>query len=434
LFKPLWIVIVFVMSQIERLIDAVSGAVKKCRRDAKRKIVGEATERYAYFLALSTPDSSTKKRISCQVRLLIHQLARSFKHEATMNSALVIVFLVNLLFALLSPYLLSVKELSIPEGYGDPFQQFIGWHLASCVALFVVIWIPRRFILYIVLRPKTRAVLKEVWYYVVFLGELGIIFLVISRQLIVGQTYAPIVVGMVSWVVFTLGLVLIYSPIQLFTTFFFRRQRSIQHPDAVVVYWMLRMVYSIERNPARWQEISFKNNLMYALEEIARCVERDLPNVLQTRDVEHQVWFQHRTKAISASLRSLKKWICLPRADTREKFLAHISSQFIHSAQGHWDNLSCEDPQTASASSRLSKLLRYVRIGIGAVLPLSVLWLVQKLALPLEPSTAQYATIGAIIWFILSVVFAVDPFVGQKIGAFRELMQAFPGESKAKGS
>jgi hypothetical protein len=140
-----------------------------------------------------------------------------------------------------------------------------------------------------------------------------------------------------------------------FTERWWDRHACMRHPDAVVMDEMARIVDSVERQPADWLNLASRDRVLQSLERIAQCLERSMPLNLRARDEATRQWLREQTAGRATAVRELKKWVCLPRADTRAQFTRRVSRELVLAASGDWDSL-----QTAPVPALQQKGMRTI--------------------------------------------------------------------------
>jgi|GEM_PF-6248293 len=129
-----------------------------------------------------------------------------------------------------------------------------------------------------------------------------------------------------------------------FTDQWWDRHACMRHPDAVVVDELARMVETLGRHPGEWLNLHVRARLLHSLERVAQCLEHSLPLHLNGRDALTDGWMREQTAGRAAAVRELKRWVCLPKADTRQRFVDRISQDLIRAVRGDWDGLEWMPP------------------------------------------------------------------------------------------
>jgi hypothetical protein len=151
-----------------------------------------------------------------------------------------------------------------------------------------------------------------------------------------------------------------------FTDQWWDRHACMRHPDAVVVDELARMVESLGRHPGEWLNLHVRARLLRSLERIAQCLEHSLPMHLSGRDALTDRWLREQTAGRAAAVRELKRWVCLPKADTRQQFIDRISQDLTRAARGDWDGLAWMPPPPQAPRGVRAAVKTMIVLGVTA--------------------------------------------------------------------
>jgi hypothetical protein len=142
----------------------------------------------------------------------------------------------------------------------------------------------------------------------------------------------------------SVGLLLGFSTLMLAMSVLSIRHMRLEmaNPDAVVVDCLLEILFLLQAKPSRWGELSVKRDLIGELEAAASTIEGDLPAQLRTSNAADDKWFGHMASQSAAALRNLKRWVLMPKLDTRDRFTEQVCSILVSTLRGDWDNLPRE--------------------------------------------------------------------------------------------
>ena len=197
-------------------------------------------------------------------------------------------------------------------------------------------------------------------------------------------------------------------------------------PNAVIADLFLEVLSMTEKREREWKEVAFKRDVIRKLEEIADCIEKDLPSRLRSGNAATDVWQKQTAIQMSAGVRNLMSWVYTPKEDTRQQFLNRVSGYLALVVTGDWDGFERAEPQTVSRPELLRSRLRAAVIAVvSALVPLLVLVVVKRLNL-IEGVILSYLTVGAFIWTGLSLLSQVDPSYGSKLTAIKDISSLLP--------
>lgn len=210
------------------------------------------------------------------------------------------------------------------------------------------------------------------------------------------------------------------------------RHAGALHPDAVVADELLRILETMEKSPAEWRQLHGRNRVLRSLELAARCLERNLPYRLRGQDAETDLWLREKAARQAAAVRGLKRWVLVPRPDTREHFLQRISQDLVRTTVGDWDGLECAEPAAAQPSR--------ARRAAGLLVPLAVIGALVVIAQasegPLKPLlgalqplvVALIPVLGPLlIWAVIRVV---NPGMIGDLPVIQQIQTMFPRKEK----
>ncbi|HEU0012939.1 MAG TPA: hypothetical protein VFQ45_04610 [Longimicrobium sp.] len=130
----------------------------------------------------------------------------------------------------------------------------------------------------------------------------------------------------------------------------YERHACARHPDAMMVREMVSMLAWVEEHPHAWSDLRARGRILRSLETVAYCLERQLVRHLRGHDAATERWLREKTAQRAAAVRALKRWVCLPKADTRERFVERIAGDLVRAATGDWDGLESAEVEAAGPS------------------------------------------------------------------------------------
>jgi hypothetical protein len=173
-----------------------------------------------------------------------------------------------------------------------------------------------------------------------------------------------------------------------------------RHPDAVVADELLRILETVEKSPAEWVHMRGRRKVVRSLEVAARCLEHNLPSRLNGEDAATDHWLRKRAAGQAAALRGLKRWVLVPRPDTREHFVGRVAQDLVRTTVGDWDGLECTEAETVPVS-RGRRLARRLAIPLAATAVV--------LALAIAPSEPVRDVLGRLAPFSAVLISVLGP-------------------------
>ena len=216
---------------------------------------------------------------------------------------------------------------------------------------------------------------------------------------------------------------------------FIYEQRWIDcYPESYIVHILNMTLYVTEKNPDKWNEKTFKLELIKNLEKIASCLEKNFHKDISTNSLGTNLWLKETSSAMAQKMRLLINWIFTPMYDTRDQFIQSISKYLSYSAIGEWDAFGKESSLKSDTYPPLEgKNLKKFAISIlTALTPILLLYVIKFLKL-LEGPPMLYLTVGAYIWAGISIVSHLDPLYSAKIAALKDIGSLLPIPGKEKG-
>jgi hypothetical protein len=130
------------------------------------------------------------------------------------------------------------------------------------------------------------------------------------------------------------------------------------------------------------------------------------------------LWNKAAYQRRAAAIRELKKWIILPKKDTRPHFTDKLEAIVGLVSSGNWDGLPAADPGTGIPWWKtVLSVMRSLAITLA---PLLVVYLPKWNRWLLDEDVIYIRS--AWIWAILSLLFILDPRFGDKVSAIKDIL------------
>jgi hypothetical protein len=201
-----------------------------------------------------------------------------------------------------------------------------------------------------------------------------------------------------------------------------------RHMDAVLLRRLLRMLDSVDHRRVDWDDLPFKAHLIRELDVIATVILRDLPNQYRMSDDGFNQWISARARGIAAYFRDLKKWVTMPRHDTREQFIGRLADATMSLADGAWDAIPTAETPVPTPRHCLQQAAQILRGIVVSALPPAALLALNAFGVTIPAAFAQYLYLGAFLWAAIGLVSLLDSLYGAKFEALKNVVQLVPGK------
>jgi hypothetical protein len=170
----------------------------------------------------------------------------------------------------------------------------------------------------------------------------------------------------------------------------------------------------------QYTDFGTKRTILHRIERAADHMERCIPAALPSGDTQTDAWISRQAREMACSLRKLKREVFTTDATVYGHFIWQLRVTIILAATGQWNRLP-RDTSTGPKRQRIRDGLISAGATISrAVLPLAILWLVQRF-IEIPESTLKTLLVGGLIWACLTVIAAFDPLFGEKISALKDV-------------
>jgi hypothetical protein len=397
-----------------------TGSFKRWR---KKKIVGRARNLMMLFKHLQPSDFRIKHQFLPHSRHLAISLAKVDLWDILIiPTILIFFFIITIVLILIGTPIILI--------------QWLGWHLSSNWLLFYLLYIFTAVLVFGLVFALPLYYLwpfpAAIWGISVFSAYLIALYRIASKAQIISPNV--FIVFLMSVILAQIGVLvagIIFGILDGFIRFIIKKVKNASYPDAVLVYGLLQILSQVEKKPKQWADLVFKRQVINKLEEIARCVQYNLPRQLRSGDAGTDSWFKETTKQIAAALREQKKLILTPKPDSRDQFIAELSTNLIQATSGNWDGLKKVKPEKFSFTQiwhgRLSEFLRAL---FSAGLPLLILWGIQQTSLAFQGNMLDTIKVLVITGGIMRLLIALDPISMEKTSALKDIIQLLPIQKK----
>jgi hypothetical protein len=241
---------------------------------------------------------------------------------------------------------------------------------------------------------------------------------------------AEIVAGLALGGTFFVYLFLAYSALFTYVVNLVQKWSG-AGPDIVATYRCFLLLTALVSEGHRWNELAWRRQIALRIEVIAQAIERCGLWMRRIGDENSAAWIQHRMAAVAAGVREKKKWLAMPRLDTREQLVLAIAEAFIALVNCNWDALPYGESASLSRREKLRiGLVRLRGVLLSISIPAVLFWAVQYSPFAFKPPVRDYAAGFLLLWILVVLLSAADPLYQNRIEAFRNVVQIFPFAKK----
>lgn len=382
------------------------------KRLIRRKTVEAAKKDIAVFMRLESIDADTKRQLAPKARRCINRFHR-LRYPSTVGQFIVAeLLLIGLSLAIMIPLLNWIFA-----SVNNKFQA--GWFVAAGGVLYYF---------YIFILPSNSSLRYRLWAMAVYPATI-ILFAVATlhwqSNLLSGPWFARVVGflaggSLMSAFIVSMGIGMI--PLLFMTARSLRR-----NTDSRLFIRMVAVLDKVERNRAGWDELPFRAELAGELEVIANMIQRDLPAQCIAGDEAFNVWIGERAWRAAAFMRDMKKWVTVPREDTRAFFAWQISRIVVCIAKSDWDGIPVtETSQQSKRARRLANAVGILRTLVASILPVAILGILNRYQISLPEAVKPYVYFGSVAWLVIGFISLLDPLYAARFETVKSALQLLP--------
>jgi hypothetical protein len=198
-----------------------------------------------------------------------------------------------------------------------------------------------------------------------------------------------------------------------------RRERRL-YPDLMGLLGLLKALRHLDRQDV-WVSLNHRRAALDDIEDAAASIEVGWPKMLRSGDIETAALIGKTAQGIAATIRSLKVPIVLAAPGTRDQLVAKITSILTALATGHWDSIPRQEPMASHSKWHgLLEVLRRLLVGIA---PLVLVWVSKWFGLLQDVKLLDWAVLGGVGWFMVTVLLMLDPLLPTKAEAIKAAAQ-----------
>ena len=199
---------------------------------------------------------------------------------------------------------------------------------------------------------------------------------------------------------------------------FIQTMKVIHQPNAVVAILLLDTIHLLEESPDEWGTIEQKNLLLTNLEKIAGVFQRNIKNIMPSKNSDDDKELHVSLREIADAFRSYKTWVIFPKSDTREYLIRKIVDSLYYFVNGTWDSFD-----RVSLKKRVDRNI--IRFLILLIVPWIVWVGVIFSPISVGPELSNYVNLLLVFWSLVHVFSEFDPEFASKVSSIKNIKGLF---------
>lgn len=412
------------VSEAFRLISKDMPGTKLFRKHYLQRIVLITQYRLNLFDKLSAIDEDTKSRI--------RKLVRNSEKRLSVVMVIQILFMefidrMALSISLTWLLLLGTISALVMQQTSYPISDLMLIHLCSIIGSIIfnaIILAPA------IIMRKLHGYLyfykfATVWIICIWLTSAGVLFQQIQNSRLITPNLLTSILTTTLWNgigLFTIILAcyfFVVAPVK--TILIWRRERY--HPDIEITHQLLTILSKLENGD--WSRLEFRQELLPAIENVARIIQYEIPKKLKSGDELTDSWTVYTFIRLASALRRLKKWVVTPKIDTKQRLIEHITDYLICIYSGNWDKLEQCDPEVITQKQWILRTLNALKTMTLSIIPILVYGFIQQTPIAISEPTSTYIAVATGGWAVLSFMLVLDPSLNSKVQVAKEFINLF---------
>jgi hypothetical protein len=246
------------------------------------------------------------------------------------------------------------------------------------------------------------------------IGSIGLYFSIYGIYSIIREVGRGLVAGATCILVMAVAVF-----VTNFTQDYIRRRTTSEHSIGSVIEHLLNVLADMNSSESGWRGQS--DYYTWRLESASHLLEAGAKKPLDGGDPRTQEWMSSRLLGAAEGLRYMKRLVLAPDGKSRDRLLRLLRRQVTAIATDNWMNtVHKPPPPTRPTLTRKEKLTKWTRIVIVALLPAVALLAISPFV-ELDAEIGGWAKVAALTWTVLTILWAVDPTIREKIDVARNV-------------
>jgi hypothetical protein len=174
------------------------------------------------------------------------------------------------------------------------------------------------------------------------------------------------------------------------------------------------------------ETLPLRSKMLRKLENIARCFETPMRASLRPNDKHNSSWYFQLSTANAQYVRSLKRWVLLPRPDTFVVLRAKVVELLCSILNRDYDGIPRSDSPREIGRHWFYSVVDVFRVVVIASLPLAMVLVAKHFNVKVSDTISNFSVAWGILFVVISLVLRADPSFKDKV----EFIRMFTGLKK----
>lgn len=223
-----------------------------------------------------------------------------------------------------------------------------------------------------------------------------------------------------------LALATTVKHIQIVCVSYYRNRVERKYARFMVVSILADLLTEISDVSKRSSLTDSKFSLLRQLESAAHLLEHDVPKQMPSRDQSTDEWLANILREAAESLRHMKKMVLAPAGNSWERLTRMLSQQITALATENLASLLRRSSNREQPRSNRDRLVSAAKLIVVTMLPAVGLFSLSPL-IGFNSDALRWARVAVFGWAVLSILFALDPSLRDKVDTARNIVDSARG-------
>jgi hypothetical protein len=191
------------------------------------------------------------------------------------------------------------------------------------------------------------------------------------------------------------------------------RRTSRRNSRGILIEYLCELVDLLDDASPTFRRPS-KAYTTWRLEQIAYLLEAGMPGLLAAHDTRTNEWIRERCVGAAEAVRHMKRFVLSPAGRSNARLVRQLRQQLAAVSTDNWMNCIYLPPPVKNSGTWKSRLVSITRVLTIACLPGLALAAIAPW-IDFREDIESWARIVALAWGVLTVIWALDPAIRDKI-------------------